>query len=200
MDLPTTRVTLEQMTRRVARFSELRGFSGGLPDSHYPGAQRTLFNIISAPLARSDVGSHVPPAGFDAAANAAIEIAEGFNLGIAKARPGNGPLMHNHDTNETFMPLTGTWRVSWEVNGEVEHFDLAPYDVISVPSGLQRRFVNVTIGAPEVEHMLLAIIAGDNPKAEFSPSVRAELLAKGYVDAHGSVIEPGPAALEPSSV
>ena len=22
--------------------------------------------------------------------------------------------MHNHDTNETFIPMTGTWRASWE--------------------------------------------------------------------------------------
>jgi hypothetical protein len=37
----------------------------------------------------------------------AIAIAEGFNLGYCKARPGKGPLMHNHDTNETFIPMTG---------------------------------------------------------------------------------------------
>jgi hypothetical protein len=37
----------------------------------------------------------------------AISIAEGFNLGYCKAKPGKGPLMHNHDTNETFIAMTG---------------------------------------------------------------------------------------------
>ena len=41
-------------------------------------------------------------------------------------------MMHNHDTNETFIPMTGTWRASWEdEKGEVEHVDLGPLDVVS---------------------------------------------------------------------
>jgi hypothetical protein len=40
----------------------------------------------------------------------AIPISEGFNLGFSRCKPGRGPLMHNHDTNETFMPITGRWR------------------------------------------------------------------------------------------
>ena len=39
--------------------------------------------------------------------------------------------MHNHDTNETFIPMTGTWRASWEdENGKVEYVDLGPFDVV----------------------------------------------------------------------
>ncbi len=30
-------------------------------------------------------------------------------------------MMHNHDTNETFIPMTGVWRCSWEnEKGQVE--------------------------------------------------------------------------------
>ena len=34
-------------------------------------------------------------------------------------------MMHNHDTNETFIPMTGVWRCSWEnKEGKVESVDL----------------------------------------------------------------------------
>jgi hypothetical protein len=43
-------------------------------------------------------------------------------------------MMHNHDTNETFIPMTGVWRCSWEnERGDVESVDLNPLDVISFP-------------------------------------------------------------------
>jgi hypothetical protein len=63
---------------------------------------------------------------------AAIKISEGFNLGYCRALPGKGPMLHNHDTNETFICMTGVWRASWEnEKGRVEHVDLKPLDVIS---------------------------------------------------------------------
>lgn len=40
--------------------------------------------------------------GDNAAKNAAIKISEGFILGYCHAKPGCGPMMHNHNTNETF--------------------------------------------------------------------------------------------------
>jgi hypothetical protein len=36
------------------------------------------------------------PVGDQAAALAAIKISEGFNLGYCRAKPGRGPMMHNH--------------------------------------------------------------------------------------------------------
>ena len=36
----------EEMTKRVARFKDLHGSDGGLPDSNMPGCERTLFNVI----------------------------------------------------------------------------------------------------------------------------------------------------------
>ncbi|MDX3906174.1 MAG: cupin domain-containing protein [Pigmentiphaga sp.] len=184
MSLPTIRVTREEMRKRVALFSEIRGYDGGLPDSRYPGAERTLYNVIGFQPPEGEPG-RVSPVGAQAAEHAAIKINEGFNLGFCEAAPGKGPMMHNHDTNETFMPLTGRWRCSWEVDGKVESFELGPRDVISFPAGVQRRFENITHEEPDSKHWLLFVIAGNAPQAEFSPQAMDELKAKGYVDGDG---------------
>ena len=80
------------------------------------------------------------PDGNEAARLAAIPISEGFNLGYCRAKPGKGPMMHNHDTNETFIAMTGVWRASWEnEKGETESVDLNPLDVVSFPPGAMPR-------------------------------------------------------------
>ena len=188
MNIPTLRVTRDEMRKRVALFDELQGYDGGLPDSRYPGAERTLYNVIGfqPPQGTDGDPTLISPVGAQAAEHAAIKVQEGFNLGFCEAAPGKGPMMHNHDTNETFMPMTGRWRCSWEVDGRVEHFDLKPFDVISFPVGVQRRFENITIDEPGSTHWLLFVIGGDAPQAEFSPEAQAELVAKGYVDEHGN--------------
>ena len=54
---------------------------------------------------------------------AAIKISEGFNSATSQA--GQRPEMHNHDTNETFIPMTGTGAASWEnEKGKVDYVDL----------------------------------------------------------------------------
>ena len=110
----------------------------------------------------------------------AISIAEGFNLGYCKAKPGKGPLMHNHDTNETFIAMTGRWRCEWNEGDAKQHVDLDPYDVISFPVGVARRFMNVTYDEPDREHLLMFIIGGDQPQAEFTPAAmqRCEAYAR----------------------
>lgn len=183
MPIPMIRVTREEMRKRVAYFSEVRGHDGGLPDSHYPGCERTLYNVIGFQPPEGEAGAVQSPVGGDAARDAAIKISEGFNLGFCRAKPGKGPMMHNHDTNETFMPLTGKWRCSWEVDGKVEAFELGPYDVISFPTGVQRRFENVTFDEPERDHLLLFVIGGNGPQAEFSPEAVRTLVEAGQMPA-----------------
>ena len=153
------------MMKRIARFKDLKGFDGGLPDSKMPGCERTLFNVIGfQPPDDIGEGGVTSPVGAHAAQMAAIKIREGFNLGYCKAKPGHGPEMHNHDTNETFIPMTGTWRASWEnEKGEVEYVDLGPIDVVSFPPGMIRRFENVTKGDPNAESVLMFVIGGDAP-------------------------------------
>ena len=156
----------EEMLKRVARFRKLKGSDGGLPDSPLPECRRKLFNVIGfQPPASGD-----SPVGANAAAMPAIPIAEGFNLGYCKAKPGKGPLMHNHDTNETFIAMTGRWRCEWNEGEAMQYVDLDPYDVISFPVGVARRFMNVTYGEPNKEHLLMFIIGGNQPQAEFTPA------------------------------
>ena len=167
----------DEMMKRVARFKKLKGSDGGLPDSPLPECRRKLFNVLG--FQPPETGNS--PVGANASAQPAIAIAEGFNLGYCKATPGKGPLMHNHDTNETFICMTGRWRAEWNEGEAMEYADLNPYDVISFPVGVARRFMNVTYDEPGKEHLLMFIIGGNQPQAEFTPAAmrRCEAFAKG---------------------
>ena len=158
-----------EMMKRVARFRKLRGSDGGLPDSPLPECKRTLYAVIGFQPPMSESDAVTSPVGANASSTPAIGIAEGFNLGYCKAKPGKGPLMHNHDTNETFIAMTGKWRCEWNEGRKMEYVDLDPYDVISFPTGVARRFMNVTYDEPNKEHLLMFIIGGDQPQAEFTP-------------------------------
>jgi mannose-6-phosphate isomerase-like protein (cupin superfamily) len=171
-----------EMLKRVARFSELKGSDGGLPDSRMPGSERRLYNVIGFQPPATSSDAVTSPVGDEAARLAAIKISEGFNLGYCRAIPGHGPMMHNHDTNETFIAMTGRWRCSWEnEKGEVEHVELDPLDVCSFPPGVARRFVNVTEGDSDRESILMFVIAGNAPRAEFTDEVMAELERAGVI-------------------
>ena len=170
--------TRAEMMKRVARFKKLKGSDGGLPDSKLPECRRKLYAVIGFQPPEAGKNS---PVGADASTMPAISIAEGFNLGYCKAKPGKGPLMHNHDTNETFIAMTGRWRAEWNEGEATEYVDLDPYDVISFPVGVARRFMNVTPDEPNKEHLLMFIIGGDQPQAEFTAAAmrRCEAFATG---------------------
>ena len=189
--LPSIRVSRKDMMKRVARFSTLKGHDGGLPDSYHPACERILYNVIGFQPPADEKGGMQSPVGANAARMAAIKIQEGFNLGYARALPGKGPMMHNHDTNETFIPMTGRWRASWEnEKGKVESVDLAPMDVISFPPGAIRRFQNITRGPKNKYSVLMFVIGGDTPRAEFTTEAMRELVAAGLSDANGNAIKP----------
>lgn len=178
--LPRRGLPRTEMMKRVAFFRDLKGSDGGLPDSKMQGCIRTLYNVIGFQPPKDEGGAVTSPVGDDAARMAAIKVSEGFNLGYCRAKPGNGPMMHNHDTNETFIPMTGTWRCSWEnENGEVDFVDAGPFDVVSFPPGCARRFENITKGDPNEEAILMFVIGGDSPKAEFTDKSMDELVAAG---------------------
>ena len=169
--LPETRIwTREEMMQRVALFENLKGARTGLPDSHLPECDRELINVIGFQPPETDEGGDavVSPVGSDNALAAAIAISEGFNMGFVKAEPGKGPLMHNHDTNETFMPIKGRWRCAWNEGDDYEFIDVGPCDVISFPAGVMRRFECVEAPEGESEGLMLFVIGGNAPAAEFS--------------------------------
>ncbi len=181
--LPRIRMSRQDMMKRVARFRNLKGSDGGLADSHYPGCERILYNVIGfQPPKNEGQGGVTSPVGATAARLAAVKISEGFNLGYCRALPGRGPMYHNHDTNETFIAMTGIWRASWYDNrGQIQHVDLKPLDLISFPPGVARRFMNVTPGSKRTHATLMFVIGGNAPIAEFTTASMAELAEAGYL-------------------
>ena len=178
--LPRLYLTREEMMKRVARFKDLKGFDGGLPDSNMPGCERMLFNVIGFQPPAGGGGAVTSPVGDDAARLAAIKISEGFNLGFFNARPGLGAMLHIDVTNETFIQMSGSWRASWEdENGKVEYVDLGPLDVVSFPPGMIRRFENVSKGDPDADSILMFVIGGDGPRAEFTDQAMRQLETAG---------------------
>jgi len=142
--------------------------------------RRTLYNVIGFQPPKVERAGKQSPVGEKAARMAAIKISEGFNLGYCRALPGKGPMLHNHDTNETFICMTGVWRASWEnEKGRVEHVDLQPLDVISFPPGASRRFMNLKKGPGGKRGVLMFVIGGNAPSAEFTSESMDELEEKG---------------------
>jgi hypothetical protein len=76
------------------------------------------------------------------------------------------------------MPITGRWRCAWNEGPEYEFVDVGPCDVVSFPPGVARRFMNVTEGEPDTEHLLLFVVAGNGPQAEFTPDAN-EIMRRG---------------------
>ena len=74
----------DEMKKRVARFKDLQGSDGGLPDSNMPGCERTLFNVIGFQPPKGEGDSVTSPVGGDASRAAAIPISE--EIGRASCR------------------------------------------------------------------------------------------------------------------
>src|SRR6266853_1123606 len=95
-------------------------------------------------------------------------------------RGGKGPMLHNHDTNETFIAMTGTWRALWKnEHGALEYVDLKPLDLISFPPGAIRRFMNVTRGPKSKYSTLMFVIGGNAPSSEFTDESMRRIEAAG---------------------
>ena len=149
-------VTPEEMQKRVARFKNLKYPPDRYPDSQLPGHERRNYLVVGRGL--------IVDGGKDPMS--AIPIDEGFQMSYVTAEPGNGPMLHNHDSNETFVVIKGRWRVIWGLNEE-HSLDLDPLDVCSVPPFVPRRFINVEAGAGGETGLLLTIQPGNAPNVEF---------------------------------
>jgi mannose-6-phosphate isomerase-like protein (cupin superfamily) len=146
----------EDMLKRVARYGSLKYPPDRYPDSQLPGHERKNYLVVGSGL-RVDGGKEPM---------SAIPIEEGFQMSYVEAKPGNGPKLHNHDTNETFVALKGRWRVIWGV-GESQSVDLGPLDVCSVPPFVPRRFINLEPGEGSDSGLLMAIQPGNVARCEF---------------------------------
>jgi len=88
-------------------------------------------------------------------------------------------MMHTHDTNETFVVMQGTWMFEWEGDDGDDHVILEENDVVSFPPGIQRRFECKAARPGDEKGMILGVIGGDTPGAEFSPESVERLKAEG---------------------
>lgn len=149
-------VTPEQMKKRVARYKSLTYPADRYPDSQLPGHVRKNYLIVGRGLVVDDGKDPL----------SAIPIDEGFQMSYVEAEPGNGPMLHNHDTNETFVAVRGRWRVIWG-RDEEHHVDLDPLDVCAVPPFVPRRFVNIERAANGEVGLLLTVQPGNAPNVEF---------------------------------
>ena len=149
--------TVEQMEARVARFATLQA-TDDYVDAELPGCERTTLRVLGTPPA-------------------APLAAEDFHLNIVRCAPGKAAPLHNHLTQEVFMPLSGMWDVFWGPEGE-RSLRLGPWDTVSIPPGLSRGFRNA--GADDA--YLVGMAGGHDPgRINWPESVRAAARSAGVV-------------------
>ena len=154
--MPIVDCTPDQMHKRVARFDAIKYPPNRYHDSQLPGHVRKNYLIVGTGLIAD--GATDPWS--------AIPVKEGFQMSFIKAEPGNGPMLHNHDTNETFVCLEGVWKVIWGRHAEHSVL-LNKYDVCAVPPFVPRRFECVEPAPGQKEGLLQSIQPGDEPEVEW---------------------------------
>jgi quercetin dioxygenase-like cupin family protein len=131
--------TTDPMEGHVARFKDVK--KNAVPvqfiDSVIPGHYRNNFSIIGSTASQNP--DYRP----------ALTVPQKFQIGMYEAPPGNGPGWHTHTYVELFMPLTGKWRYCYGTNKEdpddiLGEIILEPWDVITFPPLLWRRFENIS--------------------------------------------------------
>ena len=169
--------TQEEMKSRIARFNELKPrASNWEKDLGIPMDVLRMFNpkanyVLMAPANMPGRLSNNP----------AIEDGDkgDIRIGIALAEAGDGPGLHVHwKTTETFMALSGQWKIRWGDVGQ-EHIILNPFDMISMPPKVARQFINVS----DKDAHLLVIIQGK--KEDFNDVGRLPQAADPIVAKYG---------------
>ncbi|MDH3739071.1 MAG: cupin domain-containing protein [Alphaproteobacteria bacterium] len=178
MAIPVHKPKREDILKCVARFDEITSADTGLPDQEIDGYRRTFYNALgfSQPAGSGD-GSYSPVG--DTAQPLINHLTPGFNLAYVEARPSQGVMMHTHDTNETFVVIAGTWMFEWEGDQGNDHVVLKERDIVSFEPGSQRRFECISAPDGADTGMILGVIGGDTPAAEFSPESIEKMRAAG---------------------
>jgi len=141
-------ISIEEFEKtRVARFADLKGSTMPMLDAVIPGCEREIFQIIGKGV------------GEDASQEVPIVDNRHFNVAVVHCEPGKGTLHHDHETNEVFMPLQGTWKIFWGEDEEQTHVILNKWDVASCPPHVMRGFRNVGDEAG----LLFVIVGGTDP-------------------------------------
>lgn len=166
MPLPVVQLSNEEMLKGLARFGDLERCSSGLPDMELPEGKRAFLNVLG--FDQPEQEGYTSPFGDEAKA-VVRHLRAGFGVSFIECEPGRGVLMHNHETVETFLSVKGRWLIEWEGAQGHQSVKLEPLDFFACPVGVQRRFECLEAGANEKVGLLLGIVEGNAPAAEFSP-------------------------------
>ncbi len=149
--------TLEEMATRLVRYADLVPCRTAFIDTKTPGStEKENFTIIGPGVSES--------------ADQFVHITEkhGFNIGAARQPFGCVNSQHSHDTAEVFIVHSGHWRLIFGPNREDGTLDIAPGDVVSVPTRMFRGFEKVDEG----KGFLFTVLGADDPgKVTWAPAV-----------------------------
>ncbi len=167
-------VSMDEMKKRYAKFSDLNPSKQAFVDTRLPEHERDIFNVIGEGVTE------------DPELKPAINAVEGFNVTYVGADPGKGAALHAHTTVEVFYAMSGRWAVFWGDEGENE-IELDTFDMVSVPVGVLRGFRNIS---NEHAH-LMAILGGrDAGKVSWAPAVLEKAEGTGLsLDSAGNIIQ-----------
>lgn len=155
------------LRRRHVPYAALRPCTTAFVDTRTPGSdQKENFTIIGPGVAENpDQYVHI------------VET-HGFNIGAARQPPGCVNSQHSHDTAEVFVIHSGRWAFFSGVQGQDGRVELAPGDVISLPTHAFRGFENVGEGSG----FMFAVLGGDDPgRVLWAPAVFAAAEQHGLV-------------------
>ena len=154
-------ISRKEMLANVWRFDRMPRSRRAFIDTALPGHERTLMGALGS-------GAE------DEALKPQVESAENYHVDYVQAEPGNGAALHSHDSEESFICLSGRWRVCWGTSGN-ESVELSYLDGICVPAGVMRSFENVS----DTPALLLTILGGHSPgPVAWSSTLRAALRSK----------------------
>ncbi len=147
----------DPLAGRIARFTQLQPSDALFIDTVIPGYARTIWSIVGQNVGEDrDTQPAIPP--------------EDFHLAVIEAEPGNGSALHTHTTVEVFMPLSGSWRLFYGDQGELDVV-LDRWDVCSVPAGVWRGFRNA---GDDNAHLLVLVGGTDAGRLTWSPEILEE--------------------------
>jgi len=164
--------TPEEMEAKcIVRFKQLKYMGAGEKRKEGPIPQ-DVYKMLAAPA----FAITAPEFDNGPWGEARVKVPDYVNI-IAELPPGGGVPLHMHaKTIETFMALTGRWKLQWGDQGEYETV-LEPFDTFAVPAEVSRRFENIS---DEKAYLLVLISGGthDMDDLNYAPSVGANIEAK----------------------
>jgi mannose-6-phosphate isomerase-like protein (cupin superfamily) len=190
--------TRETLSARLVRYADLIPCYNAFVDCRTPGSEAKENFTIIGPGVSENPAQHV-------------HIAEphGYNIGGARQPPGCVNSQHSHETAEVFVAHSGHWRFDLGEHGDDAQVELAPGDVISIPTNVFRGFTATAPADDSSPGFLWAVLGQDDPgRVTWAPDVFE--MAKDYglvlmdngslVDtAAGQAIPAGVAPLPPTT-